>query len=157
MPKPNTVSHGTTETLHYRGTESDGTVFDDSRERGEPMVVEAGAGGLIKGFENALNGMTEGETKTVTIPATEAYGERRDDATVSLEKTVFPEDFEFTEGMTVPLTGPGGQNFLATVTNILSETVEADLNHPLAGKDLTFEIEVLSVTDTETDDETTVG
>ena len=147
---PKTVTDGMTVTLHYRGTEDDGTVFDDSRERGEPMVVNTGKGGLIRGFADALTGMTEGETKTITIPATDAYGERDENATTTLDKTVFPEDFEFTEGMTVPLSGPTGQSFLATVTNILAETVEADLNHPLAGKDLTFTIDVLTIEDDET-------
>lgn len=146
-----TVTEGSTVTLHYRGTDSDGEVFDDSRERGEPMVVEAGSGGLIAGFESALGGMGEGETKTVTIGADDAYGHREDEAIVDLEKTIFPEDFEFTAGMTVPLTGPGGRSFMATVTDITEEGITADLNHPLAGKDLTFTIEVLSI---ESQDET---
>ena len=102
-------------------------------------------GGLITGFEAALSGMEEGETKTVTISPQDGYGHREDDAIVDLEKTIFPDDFEFTSGMTVPLTGPEGRSLIATVTDIGEESVTADLNHPLAGKDLTFTIEVLSI------------
>jgi peptidylprolyl isomerase len=154
----NKVKSGDSVTLHYRGTLEDGTEFDSSHDR-EPMTVSVGSGQLIKGFDSALNGMTEGETKTVTIPATEAYGDTNPDNVTDVDKDQFPDDFEFTEGRVVPLMGPGGQQFLATITGGTDTTVSMDLNHPMAGKSLTFEIEVLTIgeTDTETDDETTTS
>jgi len=136
-------------TLHYKGTLDDGTEFDSSYSRGTPMTVEVGAGQLIEGFDSALGGMSEGETKTVTITAADAYGERDPDANAELEKEMFPKEFEFSEGMNIPLTGPLGQSFLAQVTEIKDTTIVADLNHPMAGKDLTFEIEVVNIGETE--------
>ena len=142
-----TVESGNTVTFHYEGTLEDGTVFDNSRERGEPMTAVVGAGQLISGFDTALQGMETGETKTFTLAPEDAYGPRDPDATTTLDKSIFPEDFEFTENMKVPLDGPGGRPYLATITEIKEDTVTADLNHPMAGKNLTFEIEVLTVDD----------
>jgi peptidylprolyl isomerase len=145
-----TTTGGTTLTLHYHGTLDDGSVFDSSRDRNEPMTVTLGAGQLIEGFETELTGMTEGDTKTFTLAPDQAYGPRDPEATTNLERSMFPGDFEFTTGMTVPLTGPGGRPFIATITEINDTTVTADLNHPMAGKNLTFEVEVLTVTNNET-------
>ena len=146
------VETGNTVTLHYKGTLNDGSQFDSSYDRGEPMTITLGSGQLIEGFEKALNGMSEGETKTLTLASEEAYGDRDPSANVTLEKEIFPEDFEFTEGMNVSLTGPGGQPFVATITEIADENVTADFNHPMAGKDLTFEIEVLNIEETTNED-----
>ncbi len=109
------------------------------------MTVLAGAGQLIAGFDRELLGMQAGDTKTFTVAPSDGYGERDESASVTLEKSVFPDDFEFTTGMTVPLQGPGGQPFLATLGEAGETTVQADLNHPMAGKNLTFEVEVLEV------------
>ena len=108
------------------------------------MTVKTGQGNLIAGFENALTGMAAGETKTFTIEAAEAYGDPIPEAFTELDRTVFPDDFNFELGMTVPLMGPQGQ-VIAKITEINDATVTADLNHPLAGQDLTFEVEVISV------------
>ncbi len=145
-----TNTGATTMTLHYHGTLEDGTVFDSSRDRNEPMTVTLGAGQLIAGFETNLDGMTEGDTKTFTLTPEQAYGDVDPNATTTLERSVFPDDFELTQGMTLPLNGPGGQPFLATITEINTTNVTADLNHPMAGKDITFEVEVLTVTTDET-------
>ena len=150
-----TITKGDTITLHYTGTFEDGTVFDSSHERGEPMTVTVGDGRLIAGFDNALDGMTTGETKTFTLQPDEAYGDRREDATTELNREMFPDDFEFTQNMTVPLQGPQG-TVLATLTEIGEETVTADLNHPMAGKTLTFEVEVLTVGNDETTSSQTI-
>lgn len=139
-----TVEAGNTVTIHYKGTLEDGTEFDSSYDRPEPMVVKVGAGQLIEGFDNALNGMEIGQSKTVTLPAEDAYGHRDEEAHVTLGKEVFPSDFDFKDGMSVPLSGPEG-TFMATLSGITDKTVSADFNHPMAGKDLTFEIEVLSI------------
>jgi peptidylprolyl isomerase len=139
-----TVQNGSTVTFNYKGTLDDGTEFDSSYNRNEPMTVTTGQGNLIAGFENALTGMTAGENKTFTIEASDAYGDHNPDAFTELDRTVFPDDFEFEVGMTVPLMGPNGQ-VMAKLTEVADTTVTADLNHPLAGQNLTFEIEVITV------------
>jgi FKBP-type peptidyl-prolyl cis-trans isomerase 2 len=107
--------------------------------------VILGTGHLIDGFDSALRGVTDGDNKTFTLSPAEAYGDRDDDATTVLEKTMFPEDFEFTDGMTIPLSNEEGRNFMTTLTEQREEEVTVDFNHPLAGKNLTFEVEVISV------------
>ena len=143
-----TVQNGSTVTLHYRGTLEDGTEFDSSHKRNEPMTVTTGQGNLIAGFETALEGMTAGDTKTFTIQSADAYGDPNPEATTTMERSAFPDDFPFEVGMIVPLMGPNGQ-VMSTLTEVTETTVTADLNHPLAGKDLTFEVEVLGVEDSE--------
>lgn len=139
------IESGNKVTLHYKGTLTDGSQFDSSYDRGEPLTITMGEGQVIPGFEGALSGMEVGESKTFTLAPDEAYGPRDPEAEVSLERSVFPPDFEFSDGMIVPLSGPEGQTFMATLSDITDETVTADLNHPMAGKDLTFEIEVLEI------------
>ena len=147
-----TVQSGDTVTLHYKGTLEDGTPFDSSYDREAPMTVVVGAGQVIQGFDEALPGLQEGDKSKFTVNPDMGYGDRDPEANVSLEKAVFPEDFEFSDGMTVPLAGPGGQTFLATITEIAGSTVTADLNHPMAGKDLTFEVEILKIEGDEASD-----
>jgi|ETNvirnome_6_100_1030635.scaffolds.fasta_scaffold10526_6 peptidylprolyl isomerase len=150
-----TVEAGNTVTLHYKGTLNDGTEFDSSYTR-DPMQVLVGSGQLISGFDNALVGMTEGQTKTFTLTPDEAYGDTDPDNVADIGKDMFPEDFDFDDGRVIPLMGPGGQQFLATITSSDDDTVTVDLNHPMAGKDLTFAVEVLTVGET-VQDETTDG
>jgi len=149
-----TVTDGTTVTLHYTGTFDDGTEFDNSRTRGEPVVVTVGGGQLISGFNDALIGMATGETKTFRLGPDEAYGESDPDRNTTLEKTMFPDDFECEAGLTIPLTGPQGQPFLTTLTEVADTTITVDLNHPMAGKTLNFEVELISIAG---DNETTSG
>jgi len=149
-----TVEDGNSVLLHYRGTLNDGSEFDSSYSREEPMKVVTGTGQLIAGFDKALNGMKAGETKTFTLAPAEAYGEVDPESRLTLERTVFPEDFEFEAGMSVPLSGPGGKSFLGSVLEFNDQEVTMDMNHPLAGQDLTFEIEVLEIDE---EDETTIG
>ena len=143
-----TIQNGSTVTLHYKGTLNDGTTFDSSFERNEPMTITTGQGNLIAGFETALEGMAAGETKTFTIAAENAYGNPNPEAVTTMEKSAFPDDFPFEVGMTVPLMGPNGQ-VISTLTEVTDTEVTCDLNHPLAGQDLTFEIEVLEVGETD--------
>jgi len=140
-----TVSAGDTVTLHYKGTLTDGTQFDNSYERDEPMTVTVGQGQLIAGFDNAVQGMSEGETKTFTLATADAYGEREEGRTTVLTREAFPDDVELNEGNQIPLRGPDGSTFMATVATMDDTTVTFDLNHPMAGKDLTFEVNVLNI------------
>lgn len=148
----NVVKSGDTVTIHYKGTFNDGTEFDSSYTKGEPMTVTVGSGQLISGFDDALNGMEEGETKSISLGPDEAYGDVDPERFTELETSVFPDDFEFETGRVVPLLGPGGQQFLGTITESNEKVVTFDLNHPMAGKELNFDIEVLSIADREDED-----
>lgn len=149
-----TAQNGKNVTIHYVGTLTDGTQFDNSRDRGEPITVTLGNGQLIEGFNDAIVGLTEGETTTFTVGPDQAYGEHHADRIAELDRSIFPEEFDLATGMTVPLQNDKGENFLAVVSDFNDEVVTADFNHPLAGKDLTFTVEVLAVSDDEDAQET---
>lgn len=148
MTTINEVTNGNTVSLHYVGTFEDGTEFDNSRSREEPISVVVGTGQLISGFDAALMGMTVGETKTFTLEPAEAYGNRADDQTTTVSRTMFPEGFEFEDNMHIPLQGPEGP-VVSTLVEVNDSEVVLDLNHPMAGKTLTFEVEVLNVEETD--------
>ena len=146
-----TVTNGNSVKLHYKGTFPDGEVFDDSRQPGRtPMRVMVGTGNLIKGFENALIGMGEGETKTINLTSEEAYGSVQEAAIVTVPKNAFPEDFQFEEGLMVMGNSPDGREVRAKIVAFTEEEVTLDHNHPLAGKDLKFEIELLEIESSDT-------
>jgi len=140
-----TVENGALVKLHYKGTFPDGEVFDDSRLRGQTMDVLVGGGQLIKGFNDALIGMTEGQTKTVNLTADEAYGHPKEEAIVKAPREAFPTDFEFEVGLDVQGKGPNGRPMLAKILEFDDESVTLDHNHPLAGKDINFEIELVEI------------
>jgi len=142
-----TIAQGSKVQVHYRGTLDDGTEFDNSHERGEPIQVELGANQVIPGFENALLGMAVGESKTVTLQPEDAYGPTLDNALTEIRRNLFPEDLQLAAGMPVPLTTEDGHKLLGRITELTEEVVTVDLNHPLAGQALTFEIELVSVQD----------
>jgi|TARA_R100000315_G_C5192548_1_gene112416 peptidylprolyl isomerase len=139
-----TVENGNTVHVHYKGTFPDGEVFDDSRVRGETIQVQVGNGVLIKGFESALLGMTEGQVKTVNLTSDQAYGPVREEAFITAPKSAFPPDFEFEKGM--PVTGNSSKGtFQARIISFTEDEVKLDHNHPLAGKDINFEIELVKI------------
>jgi len=140
-----TVESGTKVSLHYRGTFNDGTEFDSSHDRGEPITCEVGSGNLISGFESALGGMSEGETKSVTLSPEDAYGEINPDAIQEVPRTSFPEDFVLKEGATVYGTNSMGQEMMAKINAFDEESATLDFNHPMAGKTLNFEISVIEI------------
>ena len=142
MTKANT---GSQVSVHYTGTLSDGTVFDNSRERGSPLEFTLGSGDLIDGFDSAVSGMEVGEVKTITIPAADAYGLADPERKAPIPRAMFPPEVTLTEGLHVPLRGPSGENIVGRILTITEESVEVDLNHPLAGQDLTFEIELINL------------
>ena len=138
------VQVGQTVGVHYVGTFDDGTQFDNSHTRGEPMNIEVGAGQVIPGFDNAIVGMSVGETKNVSLSPDEGYGQLNSSAIQEVPKTAFPPDFPLQEGMQVQGEGPAGP-LVATVQSYDNEIVVLDMNHPLAGKNLNFAIELISI------------
>ena len=141
------ATSGDTVHIHYTGTLADGTEFDSSRGR-EPLSFTLGAGQVVPGFDKAVDGMETGETKTVTIPAAEAYGERRDDHVIQVPSEQLPEGAAVGDRLAVGLSS-GGQ-MPVTVTEIDGDAATLDANHELAGKDLTFEITLVEVGETGT-------
>jgi FKBP-type peptidyl-prolyl cis-trans isomerase 2 len=130
--------------VHYTGTLLDGTVFDSSRER-EPLGFQMGAGQMIPGFESAVMGMAVNDVKTITIPASEAYGEVREDMVQEVPRAHLPEGLSPHVGQQLASRMPDGQELLLVVTQVEADFIVVDANHPLAGKDLIFEIELVSV------------
>jgi peptidylprolyl isomerase len=143
-----TVEVGNRVIVHYRGTLSDGTEFDSSHNRDEPLNFEVGNGTMIAGFDKAVIGMSEGETKEVTLAPEDAYGERSDEAFQTVPASAFGPDFEFIIGGTVQGNGPEGP-FLAKIQALeeSAQQVVLDMNHPLAGQELNFEIKIVEITD----------
>ena len=141
----NTAQTGNTVSVHYKGTFDDGTVFDSSHSRGEPMTFTVGSGQLIEGFDSAVPGMTIGEVKTVSLTPAQGYGERSEEAVQEVPKTSFPNDFEFQEGQIVHAQNPDGTSFQAVLGAVGTDSVMVDMNHPMAGKNLNFEIELVDI------------
>ncbi|SIO34418.1 FKBP-type peptidyl-prolyl cis-trans isomerase [Halodesulfovibrio marinisediminis] len=137
------VKNGDSVKVHYTGTLEDGSVFDSSRER-EPLEFTLGSGMLIPGFEKAVEGMTVGDSTKVTIPADEAYGQRNDEMIIDVAKTQVPEHITPEVGMLLQLESEGGI-MEVVITEVKDESITLDANHPLAGKDLTFEIELVEI------------
>ena len=138
------VENGHNVKVHYKGTLSDGTEFDNSRARGQTLDFEVGSPRLISGFSEAVLGMKQGETKTVTLPPESAYGPIDPNAFQDVPKTQFGEGFVFEVGGMIKGNGPQGP-FLAKIHEIEDDNVVLDFNHPLAGKELTFEVELVEV------------
>lgn len=131
-------------TVEYTGKLDDGTVFDSSEDR-EPLTFTLGDENVIPGFENAVVGMEPGESTTATIPPEEAYGPRSDDRVFAVERDALPEQLDPDVGDRLEVQDRAGQTFPATVVDLDDATVTLDANHPLAGEELTFDIELVSV------------
>lgn len=134
-------------TVHYKGTLDDGTEFDSSYKRNEPLTFTCLAGQMIPGFDNAVASMTPGETRVVHIPAAEAYGVRDEEMVQRVPLDQIPQGNELPVGQTIYMTGPDGQPFPLFVRSIDQGIVTFDMNHELAGKDLTFEITLIEVSE----------
>jgi peptidylprolyl isomerase len=132
--------------LNYTGTFADGEVFDSSQGC-KPFELQVGAGQVIKGFDDALIGMALQEKKTFTVKAAEAFGERDDNLKQEFPRTDLPKDFNPEVGEVLMLENAQCGEIPATVQHVDADRVIVDLNHPLAGKDLTFAIEVLEISD----------
>lgn len=134
---------GDTVRIHYTGTLADGSVFDSSRGR-DPLEFTLGGGQVIPGFDAAVDGMEVGEEKTVTIAAADAYGPRRRDLVLEVPRSQFPPHIEVAPGQRLQLS-QGEEVFVVTVRDATNDAVLLDANHPLAGEDLTFALELLEV------------
>lgn len=135
---------GDTVKVHYTGTLQDGTPFDSSAGR-TPLEFTLGEGNVIPGFDEAVVGMSPGDTKTVTVASDQAYGPRQENAVQEFPRSMVPETIELETGMRLQAADPTGQPLMLTVVAISDETVTLDANHPLAGEDLTFELELVEI------------
>ncbi len=142
-------NEGKSVAVHYVGTLDDGTKFDSSRDRNEPLRFTCMAGQMIAGFDAAVRDMEVGQTVNVRLEPAEAYGERRDDMIISVPIANMPGAENAQVGMRVVLGGPMGQPMPATVYAMDDTTITFDLNHEMAGKALNFEIELLEVSEDE--------
>lgn len=142
------VKAGDTVNVHYKGTLNDGTIFDNSEGR-EPLQFEAGSGMVIPGFDNAVVGMKPGDSKTVNIPSAEAYGERNDQMIVKVPRQEIPAEIPLQIGGMLTMHN-GQQEIPVIITEVTETEVTVDANHTLAGKDLTFEISLVSIEAEET-------
>jgi FKBP-type peptidyl-prolyl cis-trans isomerase 2 len=138
------VKKGDTVKVHYHGRLTDGTTFDSSSGR-EPLQFEVGSGQVIKGFEDGVAGMNVGDKKTIQIPVEDAYGPKDENMLVEFPKSNFPEDLNPEVGMQLNMTNGGGQVIPVTIVEIGEESVMLDANHPLAGQDLIFDIELVEI------------
>lgn len=135
---------GDTVKIHYTGRLEDGTVFDSSVNR-EPLEFTLDAGQVIPGFEQAVVGMTPGESKTEKIPMEQAYGPYRSEMVIQVSRQVMPPDLQPEVGQQLQLQQPTGQIIPVMVTEVSEATVTLDANHPLAGEDLTFDIQLVDI------------
>jgi peptidylprolyl isomerase len=134
---------GDTVLIEYAGTLSDGTIFDSNVGK-EPFEFTLGQGQVIAGFERAVKGMREGEMKTITIPAAEAYGDSKPDRIVTLERACLPAGMTPQVGQQLVMQGDG-DSLVVIVTAFTDTSVTVDANSPLAGKDLTFDLRLLKI------------
>jgi len=131
-------------TVHYTGKLDDGTVFDSSQGR-DPLEFTIGTGQVIPGFENGVVGMEEGESKTITLEPDDAYGQVRDDLIVEVNKTDIPNDIDVEVGQQLQINRPDGRVIPVLISAINDDKVTLDANHPLAGKTLTFDVELVKI------------
>ena len=138
------AKQGDTVKVHYKGTLTDGSIFDSSEGR-EPLQFTVGQRQLIPDFEQAVIGMSCGDTKTIQIAAESAYGPHRSEMVMVVDKSEFPEGLDPQLDQMLQVQQPNGQPFAVKVTEINGDKVTLDANHPLAGKDLTFDIELAEI------------
>ena len=136
------VKAGDTVRIHYTGTLSDGTVFDDSEGR-EPLQFTVGSGEIIPGLDQAMEGMEVGDSKNVEVPADQAYGPVDPNARQTIPREQVPENIPLDIGTRLQLQDPEGRTMPVTVAEVSEEAVVLDANHPLAGQDLTFKVDLV--------------
>lgn len=138
------AAHGDTVRVHYTGKLDDGSVFDSSRG-GEPLEFTIGSGQVISGFDQAVTGLDVGQSRTVRMEAAEAYGERDEDLVLEVGRDMLPSDLEPKVGESLMMQEPGGGVLQVVVTEVSDTAIVLDANHPLAGKALTFDVELVEI------------
>jgi peptidylprolyl isomerase len=141
------VKNGDKIKVHYHGKLRSGETFDSSQGR-EPLEFTVGSGQVIKGFDEGVKGMKVGDKKTVEIPVQDAYGEKQQEMMIEFPKDQFPSDMKPEVGMQLMMTNGSGQNFPVTIAEVKENSVVLDANHPLAGQDLIFDLELVSIEST---------
>ena len=139
-----TIKNGDTVSVHYTGTLTSGEVFDSSLER-KPLKFTLGKGQLIPGFERAIMGLSVGEKIKANIPSKEAYGEHNSEMVLRVPNNQLPSELDAQVGMQLQLNQPDGQVIPVQITQVKVEMVTIDGNHPLAGEDLNFDIEIIEI------------
>jgi peptidylprolyl isomerase len=139
------AANGDSVKIHYTGTLDDGYKFDSSYDHLEPLEFTIGRGEMIRGFEQAVVGMEPGETKIVRIASNQAYGRHNPEKVIQVSRSKMPEGLEQEIGMRVQGSMPDGQTVEFTIVSLTESEVTLDGNHSLAGKDLTFDIELLEI------------
>ena len=138
------VKNGDKVRVHYHGKLTDGSTFDSSEGR-DPLEFEVGSGSVIVGFDIGVTGMQVGEKKTVSIPVEDAYGPKQDDMIMEFSRDRFPEDMVPEIGMQLNMSNGAGQNFPVVIREVEETTVLLDANHPLAGEELVFDLELIEI------------
>ncbi|MET0463985.1 MAG: peptidylprolyl isomerase [Chitinophagaceae bacterium] len=138
------VKSGDKVKVHYHGRLTSGETFDKSEGR-EPLEFEVGSGMVIKGFDDGVTGMTVGEKKTIEIPFLEAYGPKNPEMVIDMPKDRFPADMQVEVGMPLGMSDGQGNQYQVVVTEIKDDAIILDANHPLAGKDLIFDLELVEI------------
>jgi peptidylprolyl isomerase len=138
------AKNGDTVTVHYTGRLDDGTVFDSSVNQ-DPLQFTLGEGLLIPGFEQVVLGMSAGESKTAKVSADQAYGPHREEMVVEIDRQEFPPHFQPEVGQQLQIPQSDGRTTRLIVTDVSEQKVTLDANHPLAGRDLTFDIHLLEI------------
>ncbi|UBM58418.1 peptidylprolyl isomerase [Marinilongibacter aquaticus] len=137
------VKSGDTIKVHYKGTLNDGTLFDSSEGR-DPLEFQVGSGMVIKGFDEGVQGMKIGDKKTINIPSAEAYGEPKAEMIFDFEREQIPNDIPLEIGGALNMHN-GQQTIPVKIIDITEKTVKLDANHPLAGQDLNFDLELVEI------------
>ncbi len=130
--------------VHYHGKLTNGETFDSSAGR-EPLEFEVGSGMVIKGFDDGVTGMVAGDKKTINIPFDEAYGPRNPEMVIEMPKDKFPKGVDIEVGMSLAMSDPEGHQFEVIIVEIKEDVVMLDANHPLAGQDLVFDLELVEI------------
>lgn len=138
------AKNGDTVRIHYTGKLTDGQEFDSSSGR-EPLEFQLGAGQVIKGLEKEIEGMETGTKSTVTVPADQAYGQHDPAQVQQVDRGMIPEDIDLQVGMQLGANTQNGQQITLTVVDVADDKVTLDANHPLAGKDLVFDVELVEI------------
>ena len=138
------AKHGDIVKVHYTGKLQDGTVFDSSIKRA-PLQFKIGVDQVISGFEQAVVGMNPGESKTTKVPADKAYGSYRKEMVMAVDRDKFPVHIKPEVGQQYQIPKEGDRKTVVTVTDVSESSVTLDANHPLAGKDLTFDIQLVEI------------